>query len=317
MPAARHGEHAALPLPPSEKQRKTEGHGGLTRTRSCQSFDERRGLNAPSSPPFRCRRRAADHSTSSAYYVSESSLALVNTASSTVAAFGHALPLAVIALRRVMSTWFIANPDARTSIDRSSVACTLTLMSLSLALHLTVAPASWQSRARVRSVGTARDRNLPDRRQQREHKRSRMMVRKRCGFTVNSGDVGDPPRTKLSHGPECDLKWAWSAAHASTTVSRKWSSHVATRQAQLLWNFLLWSDASWECFPLLPRHPVAPSTDKLGRRCCVILDNIADLKMSRAYPVSQWRGPLTVDSTQWRRGRHDQRNLCLLSCRAN
>ena len=76
-------------------------------------------------------------STSSAYLVSLSSLALVSTAPSTVAAFGHALPLAVTALRRVMSTascapWFIANPDARTSIDRSSVACTRTFMSRSL-----------------------------------------------------------------------------------------------------------------------------------------------------------------------------------------
>ena len=127
-------------------------------------------------------------------------------------------------------------------------------MSRSLALYLTVAPASRQTRARVRSVGTARDRNLPDRGQAARccplasrtavhshlasvidngsRKRSRMVVRKRCGFTVNSGEVGDPQRTKLAHGPECDLKWAWFAAHdwASTTVSRKWYSEEEDEQ---------------------------------------------------------------------------------------
>ena len=57
---------------------------------------------------------------------------------------------------------------------------------------------------------------------------SRTNVRNKRGFTRNSAAVGDPCNTRLAHGPECDRKWAWSAAHdwASTTVSRNWCSEL-------------------------------------------------------------------------------------------
>ena len=89
-----------------------------------------------------------------------------------------------------------------------------------------------------------------------------------------------------AHGPECDLKWAWSAAHdwVSTAVSRKWYSEEEDEQslpamlplAKLNCRGGLRSDASLQCLPVRtvdeprsvqrprghlqkPRHPVAPS----------------------------------------------------------
>ena len=57
--------------------------------------------------------------------------------------------------------WWSGRPEAKTSIDRSSDAETMTFMSLNLALHRTIAPASLQMRANVLSGGTARVRR-PD-----------------------------------------------------------------------------------------------------------------------------------------------------------
>ena len=53
-------------------------------------------------------------------------------------------------------------------------------------------------------------------------------VRKSCGQTTNSGPLGAPMSTSLEPGPECERKWAWSAAHdwRETMVSRKWCSEM-------------------------------------------------------------------------------------------
>ena len=81
-------------------------------------------------------------STSSAYFLSLSRRGALATAPSTTAAFGQALPLAVTALRNVTSTANCApcsrgKPDARTSTSRSSLAATVTIISL-----LDIAPAN-------------------------------------------------------------------------------------------------------------------------------------------------------------------------------
>ena len=91
--------------------------------------------------------------------------------------------------------------------------------------HLTVAPVSWHTRARVRSVGTALERRRPERghtarcwpRKSREPPHSHLAsviksnrslsstnVRNNSGFTRNSAAVGAPCNTWLAHGPECD-----------------------------------------------------------------------------------------------------------------
>ena len=93
--------------------------------------------------------------------------AALATAPST-AAFGQALPLAVTSLRNVTSIQlrpvFERQTEARTSTSRSSLAATVTFISLSLTLHRTTAPASRQMRARVLSGATAQERKRPDRR---------------------------------------------------------------------------------------------------------------------------------------------------------
>ena len=127
-----------------------------------------RGPQGSTFPLFRCQR---PKSTSIASHNSGIHLlvgGLRPAAPSTVAAFGRALPHEVTALRTVMSTanwapWFISNPEANTSVARSSVAGTLMFMSRNLAFSLTVAPASRHTRASVRSVGSARERRRPER----------------------------------------------------------------------------------------------------------------------------------------------------------
>ena len=133
-------------------------------------------------------------------------------------------------------------------------------------------------------------------------RRSRMMVRKRCGFTVNSGDAGDPQNTKpdlnaTSSGP--DLRHMAGQAlplpsPESGTRKRKTNSiasHVATRQAQLLWGVAVmprWSTSQLgrstnpdpssvlDATCKSPRHPVTPS------------------KTSHDFGVLNWEGVVAI-----------------------
>ena len=130
--AARHGQHARPPFPPSEERGTAQQWGCGPSPHSCKVTREVGSLSAPSASGF----DANDHQSA-----------------------------AVSALRTVTSTancapWNRGSPLARTSMALSSAAGTATFMSRSLVLHRTNAPASRQMRARVLSGPTARVRIL-------------------------------------------------------------------------------------------------------------------------------------------------------------
>ena len=100
--------------------------------------------------------------------VSLSKRVLWSTAPAKFAAFGHAPPVEVIALRSVMSTASCApfcngNLDARTSMALASkTEIPSTFMFLNFTLVLTMAFASWHTLASIFSVGSALARTRPD-----------------------------------------------------------------------------------------------------------------------------------------------------------
>ena len=203
-PCARNGEHSRPPPSPSEENGPLEERRRFPCSSCRQIIHELDGFGTPSSAAPVARKQLGVlpfliHSCSGAH----------NAVHSSSSRARHP--------RRGQDTpapWNSGRPDAKTSTALSSQAGTAMFMSTNFALHRTVAPASRQTLASVRSGASARVRSLPECGQAalwrpRQSKTtphshlasvtgngtrnlSKINTRKRPGSILNSGLVGHP-----------------------------------------------------------------------------------------------------------------------------